>query len=471
MECFPLIRSIGKETENHVNFESHLEARPSSHVLGWMFALWCCLGGQAEAAGIMIMEQSVKELGQAFSGASTNIDDASAVFFNPGAMGRLHGSLFSFAGYAVIPSTQFHDDGSRLATQLGGAPLTGRNGGDGGVTTLIPNFYAVHELTERLVLGLGINAPYGVHSSYQPGWQGRYQALDSEIRTVNINPSLAVRITDEFSVGAGFSVQYLDTKLTNAIDFGSVCLGTLGPSVCVSQGLLPQQADGQVKLQGDSVGAGYNLGVLYAPGADTRIGVSYRSRIHHDIAGDADYAVPSAALPLTRGGRFVDTRMHTPVDLPDTVSFGLYHRFHPRWAVAADALWTHWSLIKSLDVRFSSAQPDSVQPLDWQNTWRIAVGVNYDCAPGTTFRLGLAYDQTPIPGAQRRIPRIPDSNRVWLAAGMSFRPFQSITLHGGYAHLFFQNARTKTVGPTGDLLAGQFSNQIDVVGLQLDWRF
>ena len=417
------------------------------------------------------MEQSAKELGQAFSGASTNIDDASAVFFNPGAMGRLRGSLISFAGYAVIPSSEFQNGGSRLAPPLGGAPLRGGQGGDAGVTTLIPNFYAVHELTERLVLGLGLNAPFGVHSRYAAGWQGRYQALDSEIRTVNINPSLAVRLTDELSFGVGLDVQYLDAKLTNAIDFGSLCLGSLGPSACAPRGLLPQRADGHLRLKGDSVDVGYNVGVLYAPGPNTRLGASYRSRIHHDIAGDADFTVPSAALPLTQEGRFVDTRMHAPLSLPDMVSFGLYRRFAPRWAVAAEALWTHWSLVKSLDVRFSSAQPNSTQPLAWEDTWRIAVGVNYDYAPGTTFRLGVAYDQSPIPGARRRIPRIPDSDRVWLAAGLSFSPSANVTLHGGYAHLFFQDAPIDTVGLAGDLLAGQSSNQIDIVGLQLDWRF
>lgn len=450
---------------------NHSDTGSSVHTLGWVFGLFCSLCGQAGGAGIMIMEQSVKELGQAFSGASTNIDDASSVFFNPGSMGRLHGSLLSFAGYAVIPSTQFHNDGSRLAPQLGGAALLGGYGGDGGVTTLIPNFYAAHELTERFVLGLGVNAPFGVHSRYESGWQGRYQALDSEIRTANLNPSLAVRINDEISFGAGLNVQYLDATLTNAIDFGSLCLEKLGASACAPRGLLPQQADGRVSLEGDSVGLGYNLGLLYAPSPNSRMGASYRSGIHHSVAGDADYTVPVAALPLTQGGQFVDTRMQSPVHLPDSVSFGLYHRFDPRWAVTADALWTHWSLVKSLAVRFSSAQPDSVQPLDWQDTWRVAVGVNYNFAPGTTFRLGVAYDQTPVPSAHRRLPRIPDSDRVWLAAGVSFSPIENITAHGGYAHLFFQDAPVKTVGPTGDLLAGQFSNHLDIVGIQLDWRF
>ena len=41
---------------------------------------------------------------------------------------------------------------------------------------------------------------------------------------------ISVKIDDELSFGAGLNGQYLDAKLTNAVDFGSVCLGTLGPS-------------------------------------------------------------------------------------------------------------------------------------------------------------------------------------------------------------------------------------------------
>lgn len=439
--------------------------------LARLFGLWWGLCGPAQGAGIAIMEQGVGELGRAFSGASTHTGDASAVFFNPGALGRLHGGSLSLAGYVVVPSTEFHDGGSRLAPPLGGAPLSGGNGGDAGVTTLIPNVYAAHELTDQFVLGLGINAPFGVHSRYEPGWQGRYQALDSEIRSLNVNPSLALRLNEQLSLGLGLDLQFLDAKLTNAIDFGSLCLGMLGPAACAPRGLLPQRADGHLRLTGDSVGMGYNLGILYAPSADTRLGAAYRSRIEHQLAGDADFTVPAAALPLTAGGRFTDTRLHSEITLPDTVSFGLYHRFHPRWAVTAEALWTHWSLIKSLDIRFSSPQPASVQPQDWRDTWRAALGLEYGFAPDLSFRLGVAYDQTPIPDARRRSPRIPDSDRVWLAAGLSFRPAPHLTLHGGYAHLFFQEAPIQSLGATGDLLAGHYSSAIDIVGLQFDWRF
>ena len=261
------------------------------------------------------MEQSVKELGQAFSGAPTNTEDASMVFFNPGAMSQVRGRLVSVAGYIAVPSVTFKNSASQLSPFVGGAPLQGGNGGDSTGAVFIPNFYYVQEVTERFALGLGVNAPFGMKNSYHSDWVGRYQAIDSKLATININPAFSLKITDKVSFGAGLNIQYLRSKLTNAIDFGTVCLQALGPTPCGSQGLLPQAADGHVSLKGDSVGLGYNFGVFYTPTQDTRLGVSYRSKIDHDVQGDANFSVPSNAIGLTQNGSFVDTNAKTSVTI------------------------------------------------------------------------------------------------------------------------------------------------------------
>lgn len=209
------------------------------------------------------MEQSVKELGQAFSGAPTNTDDGSMVFFNPAAMSQVRGRLVSVAGYVIAPSAVFQNDASHLSPFFGGAPLKGGNGGDSPDLAFVPNVYYVQELTNRVAFGFGFNTPFGMRNSYDSDWKGRYQALDSEILTFNFNPSLSFKVTEKFSLGAGFNVQYLQSRLTNAIDLGPACFLALGPAPCVSQGIRPQAADGHVSLKGDSVGFGYNFGAFY----------------------------------------------------------------------------------------------------------------------------------------------------------------------------------------------------------------
>ena len=374
----------------------------------------------ALGAGFAVMEQSVKELGQAFSGAPTNTEDGSMVFFNPAAMSQVRGKLVSVSGYIVKPSVTFKNDASQLSPFVGGTQLQGSNGGDSASLALIPNFYYVQSLTKRFAFGLGVNVPFGMRNSYQSDWKGRYQAIDSELETININPALSLKITEKMSFGAGFNIQYLRSKLTNAIDFGTVCLGTPDSMSCTSQGLLPQAADGHVKLKGDSVGLGYNFGIFYTPNQNTRLGASYRSRINHDVTGNANITVPGNAIALTQGGAFIDTNARISATMPDNVMFGFYHRFNSHWAISANALWTHWSLVQELRTEFSSAQPDDVQNLKWKDTWRFALGTSYFSPTGKwTFRTGFAYDQSPVPNSRHRSPRIPDDDRYWLTAGFS----------------------------------------------------
>ena len=438
-----------------------------------------CLGyllfyfsSSALGAGFAIMEQSVKELGQAFSGASTNSEDGSMVFFNPGAMSHVRGRLISFMGYIAVPSATFKNSASQLSPLVGGAPLQGGNGGDLGGPAFIPNFYYVQELTERFALGLGVNVPFGMKNSYQSDWVGRYQAIDSKLETININPAVSLKITDEVSVGAGFNIQYLRSNLTNAIDLGTVCLQALGSTPCASQRLLPQTTDGHVALKGDSVGVGYNFGVFYTPNKDTRFGVSYRSKIAHDVQGTANFSVPEAANALTQNGSFIDTNANTSVTLPDNVMFGFFRRLNPQWAISANALWTNWRHIQELRTEFSSAQPDDVQRLKWKDAWRYAFGISYvPKASKWTFRSGFAYDETPVPNSFLRTPRIPDNDRYWLTAGFTYVFLKNLNLHGAYAHLFIPNPTINRTGVTDDRLIGKFIEQIDIVGLQLDWRF
>jgi long-chain fatty acid transport protein len=434
-------------------------------------ALVLALFRAAAAGGFALMEQGGRELGEAFAGATTNTEDASSVFFNPAAMTALGARWLTLAGHLVVPSQRFNDAGSRLPGFAGGATLSG-GGGDAAQTVFIPNVYYAQEVTPDLVFGIGLNAPFGLSTDYNRDWKGRYHSLDSELDTINLSPALGARINRQLSLGAGVNVQYMRARLSNAIDFGTLCVGSLGIAPCDELGLAPQGADGHFKVEGDAVSWGWNLGALYSWSPNTRLGIAYRSKIDQTLRGDADFSVPAAALPLTRGGTvFVDTDAKAEVHLPDSLALGVYHRFGPRWAVAADVLWTRWSRFKELRIRFDSAQPDLVSQQDWNDAWRYAVGVNYLWSPSWTLRGGVAYDQTPVPDPQLRSPRAPDSDRVWLTFGASHRFTNHATVHLAYAHLFINDPHIDTLSPTGDRLVGRYEAHTDIVSLQMDWSF
>lgn len=426
--------------------------------LVWLGVVGC--DASASASGFALIEQSVRGLGNAFSGSAV-AEDASTIFFNPAGLTRLSGSSVVGAGYYIFPSAIFQNQGSTI---VNGAPLIGGNGGDGGVSIFVPNLYAAWDVSDRVKLGLGTNSPFGLKTKYNQNWVGRYYAIDSELTTININPTLAAKLTDNLSVGVGVNLQYADAKLTNAIDFGLIGFSNRLPTS-------PQAADGFVKLAGDDWSWGYNLGLLYEPSQNTRIGLAFRSPITHNLEGDADFNVPTTAARLTATGRFTDSDIRAKLKLPATVSLNAYQQLSSRLAATADITWTGWSRFEELRVKFDNpVQPDSVLPENWHDAFRYSLGLNYALNNAWQLRAGVAYDESPA-DEKYITPRIPDSSRTWLAIGASFKPSDSLSFDVGYAHLFVDDTEINQVSTTNGNLRGKFDNSVDIIGLQVNWMF
>jgi long-chain fatty acid transport protein len=358
-------------------------------------------------------------------------------------------------------------------------PIGGNEGGrDAGEDAFVPVFYGLLDLQQsfgleqNIKLGLGVNEPFGVETDYRDGWTGRYYALHSKIVAVNVNPALAWEIADGLSVAAGLQVQYMRARLTNAIDFGSI-----GRAFGVP-GAVPTQQDGVGKVDGNDIGYGFNLGVLYEPWAGTRVGAAYRSAIDQTLHGDGNFKLDNAGVgrALSAGGLFQDGGINANVTTPETVSFGVHHQLSPEWAVMGEAAWTRWSRFKGLTIKFdNAAQPNSVTDDDWEDTWFFALGATWRPTEMWTLRGGGAFDQDPIPES-RRTPRIPTDDRYWLSFGAGYQPFANLALDFGYTHVFVENASINlSASRPGNQfrgnLVGHAEGHVDILALQARWAF
>ena len=183
----------------------------------------------AAGAGIAIMEQSAETAWyRRLPGGAAAADDASTIFFNPAGLTRLSGSQ-AIAGMHVLFPRRNSVTKVPPTSPATAAAAVGE-GGNAGSTIVIPNFYYSHRFNDRLSAGIGVFSPFGLSTTYDSTWVGRYHAVKSKLISLNINPSLAYRITDNLSVGAGINVQYLKAELSNAIDFGTIfaALGAAG---------------------------------------------------------------------------------------------------------------------------------------------------------------------------------------------------------------------------------------------------
>jgi long-chain fatty acid transport protein len=433
--------------------------------------------GLASASGFALIEQSVSGLGNAFAGGAAIAEDASTIFFNPAGMSRLQGTQFIVGGNLIMPSAKFHNEGStHVLQQLTKTPLSGDNGGDGGVSRVTPNLYVTRRINDRFTVGIGINAPFGLATDYGSTWVGRYHAIESDMMTININPSVSYKVNDRLSVGAGVSAQYIKATLSNAIDFGTLDAAGLLPGVPKGAlHLVPQMADGFAELEGDNWGIGFNLGLLYEISPATRFGLAYRSRVKHTLSGTVDFS----NVPTALGGVFKHDTISADITLPDTLSASISHQISPEWTVMGDVTWTNWSLFNELRVNFDSpalAPRPTVTTTNWKDSFRYSAGVTYTPKSSWIYRLGLAYDQTPIRSAEYRTPRIPDGSRFWTALGLGYKVSERMTLDFAYAHLFVSDPQiaksvTNPEDATRGGLTGSYDAHVNIVSAQLNYRF
>lgn len=425
-------------------------------------------GSNVYASGFALNEMSAASLGNAHAGAGAVAEDLSTIYFNPAGLSRMSGRQFLVVGSAIRPSAKFSNAGS---TSVLGTPLAGGNGGDAGGWALVPALYYAMELAPDLRFGIGLQSPFGLKTEYDAGWAGRYQALTSEMKTFNINPSLAYRVNDLVSFGAGVSFQYVDVKLSQAIDFGTACIAGLGAPTCAPLGFLPQARDGTATVKGDDWGYGFNLGALFTPSQNSRVGIAYRSKIRHTLKGNASYARPAGLpAPLAASATFTDTGASADVTLPESLNVSGYIDLDPKWALLGDISWVRWSRFKELRVRFNNGAADSVTPEEWGNTVRVAVAVNYRYNDAWKLRGGIAYDPTPVKTAYRT-PRVPDADRTWLTFGARYKPSAHDAWDFGYAHLFIKDAPINKTEPNRGTLTGEYESNVNILSVQYSRTF
>ncbi|MFA9439669.1 OmpP1/FadL family transporter [Uliginosibacterium sp. sgz301328] len=412
----------------------------------------------ASASGFQLLEQNASGLGNAYAGSAAVAEDASTIYFNPAGMTKLQNYELSVGFNGISPSYKFQNGNSNtgLLTSTG-------NGGDAGSLAWLPNGYASARLVDNLYFGLGLGAPFGLKTEYDEPWIGGAQSQMFEIKTYNVNPSLAYKINDKVSVGVGLNWQKID------VDYQRIA--GVGPTPIAPGVTVPLQSF-TAKLKADDTAWGWNVGALFDVSPTTRVGVSYRSQIKYTIEGNLSVSGPSAAVAssLSSGAR-------ADVKLPDTFIVSVTQRLDDRWTMMGDLSYTGWSSIPKVDiVRTSGAQSGTVaQTLDtnFRDTWRVALGATYKYDDAWSFKYGVAYDQSPVKNAESRLTSLPDNDRVWLSVGAQYRFAKASRVDLGLSYLFIRDANIHNdqSAQGRGVVDGSYSGNVLVFGAQYSQAF
>ncbi|MEG0820979.1 MAG: outer membrane protein transport protein, partial [Burkholderiaceae bacterium] len=152
------------------------------------------------------------------------------------------------------------------------------------------------------------------------------------------------------------------------------------------------------------------------------------------------------------------------VTTPDSLLLSGFTRLNDQWALSGAVRYSNWKTFDALVIQ-GSPTGESVINNQWKASWMYSAGADYTLNQRATLRAGLAYETSPVPSAELKNPILPDTDRVWLSFGGSFKLNDKTTLDVAYTHL-------RGVGDKDITGLGEFKSlNAWIAGAQMQYRF
>ena len=362
----------------------------------------------ANAGGFAIREQSAYGQGASFAGIAAG-GALSSMYWNPATMTQFAGKNLELDTSAIFPKASHSYSSSFLATAV--PSLFAGTESNSGESALVPSGYFSWQLNDRLWVGMSTNAPFGLSVSFPRTWAGAAYGQDSTIQTYNFAPTVAYKVTDWLSVGAGVQAQYMK----------------------VSYDALTGGSGSFANISGRGWGWGFTVGATITPMAGTTIGIGYRSAIDQKINGTMELS--------TAVGGSTPGPVNVSLNLPDMLTVGLRQRLGDRWTLLAGFEWSNWSRIGTANLYTPSGNAtiagNAIKfPFNYSDGYFYSLGAEYMWDPSLTLRAGIAFEQSPITDGVRT-PRLPDNDRMWYSVGASYKhpQFRGLTFDLAYSFI------------------------------------
>ena len=397
------------------------------------------LAATARAGAFAIREQSAVGQGLDFAGVAAGSAGVASLFWNPATITMQPGWQAEVTGTAVFPfaSARPVAGTSPVLLGLGGTGPTG----DMLYNAVVPSGNLTYEVNNRLWLGLGLNSPYGAMTKDPANYAGQIYGRTTDVRTYDFNPTVAFKLTDWLSIGAGAEAEFMQLRLTQAVS--------------------PLPDAPSATMRGDSWGFGFTAGATLTPRAGTELGVGYRSSVAEHLDGtlrvDGLPSIPAVA----------------PVRLPDQVTVGLRQDLTPDLTLDVGYEWTRWSRLGTVTIH----DPVAAQTLsfDYTDGSAVSLGGSYKWNSKLTFRSGIGYEWSPISLVNRDI-RSPDGDRISVSAGVGYQVTDRLSVDLAYSHCFAVGDTRILMVPgspqyLGLPLVASVSVNTDVASLGLTYRW
>ncbi len=368
------------------------------------------LTSSAYSGGFQLNEHGARSFAQAGAFVA-RASDASAVYFNPAGLAFQTGNSVYLGSVLIMPEIDFYGPsnlGSNKKSSMKRQMFTPVNA------------YMKYGITDDLHFGFGLYNAFGLGTEWDPTWEGRRISIKADLQTFYFSPTLAYRINEQFSVGAG--INFITGNVTLRQEVASVPVGAKPPIV-------------DLELSGNNFG--FNIGALYKFSESASLGISYRSSAKIEGTGTATFTPNYPALNLPNGD------VSGNLELPATMYVGVAMNPMDNLQVEVDYQYVGWSSFKELRIDFKKDNSSIIQPKNYQNTYIFRMGGEY-AMDELTLRGGYLFDNTPV--QQKYVdPILPDADRHGWNIGAGIRISENISVDAGYMFLKVnQNRVTNT---------------------------
>ena len=393
----------------------------------------------ARAEGFGITEWSARGMALA-GGMVARADDASAMAYNPAGITQLPGTTLMFGSALSLPS-------GSIETRVNGKTTDTDAKKD---YWILPHFYATHQMTDSLWLGVGVFPRFGLGNGFPGNWPGSAGMTDVVVHTITVNPNIAWKINDHVSVAAGIEFSGGDMTLKQHYQ--------LGP------------ADNRSKLKGMGGALGANLALHVRFNDQWSAGLAYRSRMALNIHGtarwDKQLGLVNPHLPP-----MLNSDLHGTMSLPDTISLGVAWKPRPNLSFEADVVCNTWSNYRHLDIYLENPTNQVlIQPKHWRDTWAFSGSVEYKPLDWLALRAGYTYETSPMNHANADY-LVPSNGRQYFTLGAGFF-WNQWTLDIGYTFIKVRDLSYDQAANDLTVLPGRSHNvRAHNVGVSLGYTF
>lgn len=417
----------------------------------------------AGAQGFALNEIGSCAVGRSFAVTAGGCSDASLIFWNPAATGRLDGwSVLAGAASISIKGTFIRD-------------TTGRRYDMNAPTAIVPHIFVNHHAKgSKLSLGAGVYVPYGLTSQWGDSFPGRFASIKAAIQTIYVQPNASWQLNDKWAIGGGPIWAHSSVELEQAIDLST---NVAAPGVTFAQLGIPKGTEiGRAHVQGSGTGFGGQVGIIGKVTDQWTVGVRYLLPITFKY-DNADATFRQINTGLVLAGPLTGIPAGTPVDAlvaPQFLSTGKLSTQHAStqithpaqaqigfnyvgmkdWNVEVDYQWTQWSKFKELPVTFDTTSLSRTLIEDYNNSSALRISAERAFANKATFRLGISGVTTAAPEVTVT-PLLPEQERAYYTVGGAYPLMSNLTLDGAFEYVGTLGRRgrtderaSRTIGPT-----------------------